>query len=91
MSATATLAERLGGQPLTPDDPDVLPGTADTAAPDGPDGQLSAGLPVGRRRLRAGLSMRNYGFFIDLARYNLPARTRPEHSRSLPTRFTTVR
>ncbi len=68
----ATLLERLAADPLTPDDPDVLPGTANTAAPDGPDGQQGAGF-LWNGALRAGLSLRNYGFFIDLSRYNLPA------------------
>jgi DNA-binding beta-propeller fold protein YncE len=67
-----TLAQRLAANPLSPDDPDVLPGTADTAAPDGPEGQQGAGF-LWDGALRAGLSIRNYGFFIDEARYNLPA------------------
>jgi len=69
----ATLAERMAANPLTPDDPDVLPGTANTAAPDGPeDGQQGTGF-LWNAALRAGLSLRNYGFFIDQARYNLPS------------------
>lgn len=66
-----TLAQRLAANPLTPDDPDVLPGTADTAAPDGPEGQEGGGF-LWDGALRAGLSIRNYGFFVDEARYNLP-------------------
>jgi DNA-binding beta-propeller fold protein YncE len=66
-----TLAQRLAANPLSPDDPDVLPGTADTAAPDGPEGQEGAGF-LWDGALRAGLSIRNYGFFVDQARYNLP-------------------
>jgi DNA-binding beta-propeller fold protein YncE len=67
-----TLAQRLAANPLSPADPDVLPGTTDTAAPDGPEGQEGAGF-LWDGALRAGLSIRNYGFFIDEARYNLPA------------------
>jgi DNA-binding beta-propeller fold protein YncE len=70
-----TLAERLAANPLTPDDPDALAGTANVAAPDGPEGpedQKGAGF-LWNAALRAGLSLRNYGFFIDEARYNLPA------------------
>jgi YVTN family beta-propeller protein len=66
----ATLAERRKANPLTPDDPDVLPGTADTAAPDGPDGEEGTGYLWDQAK-RAGLSIRNYGFFVDLSRYNL--------------------
>ena len=67
----ATLPERLAADPLSPEDPDVLPGTANTAAPDGPQGEQGAGF-LWNAALRAGLSLRNYGFFIDLSRYNLP-------------------
>ena len=68
----ATLAERRKANPLTPDDPDILPGTVDVAAPDGPDGEAGTGY-LWNQALRAGLSVRNYGFFVDLSRYNLPA------------------
>jgi DNA-binding beta-propeller fold protein YncE len=67
-----TLAEREAADPATPPDPDVLPGTMDTAAPDGPQGQVGAGF-LWDAALRAGLTVRNYGFFIDEARYNEPA------------------
>ncbi len=70
--ALPTLAQRLKANPLTPNDPDVLPGDIDTAAPDGPGDELNTGY-LWNAALRAGLSIRNYGFFIDLARYNLPA------------------
>ena len=66
-----TLAERLAADPFTPPDPDVLPGTTDTAAPDGPDDEVNTGYLWDQAK-RAGLSIRNYGFFIDLALYNLP-------------------
>ena len=67
-----TLAERLKANPLTPNDPDVLPGTTEVAAPDGPNNKVNTGY-IWNDALRAGLTVRNYGFFIDLARYNLPA------------------
>jgi len=67
-----TLAQRLAANPLSPNDPDALPGTTNTAAPDGPEGQQGAGF-LWDGALRAGLTIRNYGFFIDQARYNLPA------------------
>ncbi|MGH9582903.1 MAG: bifunctional YncE family protein/alkaline phosphatase family protein, partial [Bryobacteraceae bacterium] len=66
----ATLSQRRAANPLTPNDPDVLPGTANVAAPDGPDDELSTGY-LWNQAKRAGLSIRNYGFFIDLSRYNL--------------------
>ena len=67
-----TVAQRLAADPLSPNDPDVLPGTTDTAAPDGPNDELNTGY-LWNGALRAGLTIRNYGFFIDLTRYNLPA------------------
>jgi DNA-binding beta-propeller fold protein YncE len=73
--ALPTLTERLKANPATPDDPDDLPGTADSAAPDATDGESGTGY-LWNAALRAGLSLRNYGFFVDLARYN-PA---PEYS-----------
>jgi YVTN family beta-propeller protein len=46
-----------------------LPGHADVAAPDGPEDESGAGyLWDGALRLK--LSIRNYGFFIDLSHYN---------------------
>lgn len=51
------------------DDPEnQLPGPADVAAPDGPGDETGAGYLWDSAR-RAKLSMRNYGFFIDLGRY----------------------
>ncbi len=64
--------ERAKANPLGGDDPNVLPGTGDVAAPDSDeDGQGQGYLWNGA--LKAGLTLRNYGFFVDLARYNLPA------------------
>ncbi len=63
-------ADRRARNPSAPDDDDLLPGTADVAAVDRP-------VEGGRGYLwdsakHAGLRVRNYGFFIDDARYNLP-------------------
>ena len=66
------LASRVAANPLTPRDPDVLPGNIDTAAPDSPTGELNRGY-IWDAALKNGLTVRNYGFFIDLARYHLPA------------------
>ena len=83
-----TQAERQAANPLTPADPDMLPGTTDTAAPDGPEDQLNSGY-IWNAALRAGLTLRNYGFFIDLARYNLPAQYAQYGIPELPDPFAT--
>jgi len=73
----ASLAERLKAQPLLspdpqhPADPRLLPGDADVAAPDSAAGEAGAGY-IWDEALRAGLSVRNYGFYLDLARYDNP-------------------
>jgi DNA-binding beta-propeller fold protein YncE len=67
----ATLAERQAAFHATPNDPDVMAGTANVAAPDGPeDDEQGAGF-LWNAALRAGLSLRNYGFFVDLP-YDVP-------------------
>lgn len=64
----ATLAERRAANPDTPDDADLLPGSANVAAPDGPNGRIQHGY-LWDAALRAGLTVRNYGFLCDLTRY----------------------
>ena len=64
-----TLGERKKANPATPDDPDDLPGIANAAAPDAPDGENGTGY-LWNAALRHHRSVRNYGFFIDLARYD---------------------
>jgi hypothetical protein len=66
----ATVAERQAANPVTPSDPDLLPGKADIAA-DGLGGEAGAGY-LWDAAMHAGLSVRNYGFFCDLTRYSLP-------------------
>ena len=69
----ATTAERQQALPLPlPSDPNQLPGTADVAAPDSSEGDVGAGY-LWDAALRRGLTVRNYGFYLDLTRYNLPA------------------
>jgi YVTN family beta-propeller protein len=73
----ASATERLVANPLgmfNPD-PDLLPGIGNPAAPDAPpnaanvfDGGYQQG-HIWDSALRAGLTVRNYGFFIDLVRY----------------------
>jgi YVTN family beta-propeller protein len=63
----ATLAQRVDANPRTPPDPDLLPGTADIAAPSTGAGDDSAYLWTAV--LRKGLTVRNYGAFGDIDRY----------------------
>jgi YVTN family beta-propeller protein len=70
----ASQSERLKANPVTPDDPDDLPGTQNAAAPDSPEGENGTGY-LWNAALRKGLSVRNYGFFIDLTRYSLPVQS----------------
>jgi len=67
-----TLAERMAADPLTPNDPDVLPGQTAVGAPDGPNDEIDTGY-LWNAALRAGLTVRNYGFFIDTTCYSEPA------------------
>src|SRR6266403_436137 len=50
----------------------LLLGTNDVSAPDSPEGEEGAGY-LWDSALRAGLNVRNYGFFIDLGPYSVPA------------------
>jgi YVTN family beta-propeller protein len=50
----------------------LLPGTGNVAAPDSSEGGEGEGY-IWNAAAAAGLSVRDYGMFIDLARYNLPA------------------
>jgi len=52
-------------QPLYPPDPNLLPGPANEVAADGPDGGQGKGY-LWDAALSAGLSVRNYGFYLDL-------------------------
>src|SRR5262249_20900101 len=52
-------------------DPDLLPGTANAVAADGPSGEVGAGY-IWNAALRAGRTVRNYGFFLDIVRYEAP-------------------
>jgi DNA-binding beta-propeller fold protein YncE len=61
----ATVAARKAWQPLYPDDPNLLPGTANEVAADGPEGQEGLGY-IWDAALSKGLTVRNYGFYLDL-------------------------
>ncbi len=66
--AIPTLAGRIAADPFTANDPDVLPGQTFVAAPDGPDNEINTGY-LWDSALRANLTVRNYGFFLDATRY----------------------
>jgi YVTN family beta-propeller protein len=79
--ALPTVAERQASDPLFPggalspdvlDGEDLLPGQTDTAAPDGPNDEINTGY-LWNNALRAGLTVRDYGFFVDTTCYNEPA------------------
>ena len=63
----ATLKERRAVNPKMPDDPDLLPGTANVAEPDGPKGAEQGKGYIWDAVLRAGLTFREYGAMSDMA------------------------
>jgi YVTN family beta-propeller protein len=63
----ASAKDRFHGKVEDPDN--QLPGTADVGAPDGPDDETGAGY-LWDSALRAKLTVRNYGFFANLAHYS---------------------
>jgi DNA-binding beta-propeller fold protein YncE len=65
----ATNAERLTWEPIGPTDPNILPGTFDVGAVDGPDaGDFQTGY-IWDSVMRAGLVVRNYGYDCDESEY----------------------
>ncbi len=66
----ATVAERIAYNPHTPKSPELLPGTADVAAIDGPN-EGGRGF-LWDVAIASGVSVRNYGAFVDDYRYHLP-------------------
>ncbi len=69
--AIPTIAARRAANPLLANDPDMLAGQTDVAAPDGPNNEVNTG-HLWDAALRKGLTVRNYGFFVDPACYNVP-------------------
>ncbi len=63
----ATLKERKEANPATPDDADLLPGTANVAEPDGPAGSRQGKGYIWDAVLRKGLTFREYGAMSDVA------------------------
>jgi DNA-binding beta-propeller fold protein YncE len=79
--ALPTLAQRQAANPLMPGGAlspsvtggeDLLPGQTNVDAPDGPNNELNTGY-LWDNALRAGLTVRDYGFFIDTTCYNEPS------------------
>ena len=70
-------SERKAAKAGYPDDDDLLPGTNNVAAPDGAEEERQQGY-LWDAAMRAGLSVRNYGFMLDLAPYQDPAQPTPE-------------
>jgi DNA-binding beta-propeller fold protein YncE len=79
--ALPTLAQRQASDPLmpggtlspnVPGGEDLLPGQTDVDAPDGPNNEVNTGY-LWNNALRAGLTVRSDGFFIDTTCYNEPA------------------
>ena len=65
----ASSAERRVADPLGPSDPNILAGAVDVAAPDGPEGEAGKGY-LWDQALKAGLRVRNWGFYGDLTLYD---------------------
>ena len=79
------VAQRQAWQPLYPNDPNLLPGTGNEVAADGPDGEEGLGY-IWDAAIRAGLSVRNYGFFLDLGRgFQIPVTITDPCSTTPPT------
>jgi YVTN family beta-propeller protein len=60
---------RIAADPLIGTSPNLLPGTADVAAPDSAEGGAGEGY-IWNAANQAGLTVRDYGFFIDLIPYS---------------------
>ena len=66
-----SLSRRAGRDARAAPGPGRRPGQADVSAPDGPQGQPNAGF-LWDAALRANLTVRNYGFYVDTTRYTFP-------------------
>jgi DNA-binding beta-propeller fold protein YncE len=67
--AIADPKARHAARARNPDDPNLLAGTADVAGLDGPDADEDEGY-IWNAALKAGIGLRNWGFFGDLERYS---------------------
>jgi YVTN family beta-propeller protein len=85
--AVEGVAARKAWQPLYPPDPNLLPGTANEVGADGPEGQEGLGY-IWDAALNAGLSVRNYGFYLDIGAaeiFNFPPTLTAPCSTNPPT------
>jgi DNA-binding beta-propeller fold protein YncE len=81
--AISGVAARQAANPLTPDDPDLLPGNTNNDASDGPDNEINTGY-LWDAALRANLTVRSYGFWVDGTRYSFPQPPAPGSQFSIP-------
>lgn len=65
----------------------LLPGTNNDFATDGPAGSAAQTGYLWDAALRAGLTVRNYGFFVDIVPYNIPTSIGGISVASNPTRY----
>jgi DNA-binding beta-propeller fold protein YncE len=77
----ATVQQRRRFNCFVPCDPDILPGTADVGALDGPQGTGPEKGYLWDAALRAGLTIRNYGCFCDSTPYE---ETKPDKTLVIP-------
>ncbi len=68
VNVALSAADRNAANPDVPNDPDLLAGDADLTATDTPEGEAGAGT-LWAGAMAKGLSVRNYGFYSDNARY----------------------
>jgi YVTN family beta-propeller protein len=76
-----TVPQRRKFNRFAPCDPDILPGTADVGALDGPQGTGPGKGYLWDAALRVGLTIRNYGCFCDLTPYE---ETKPDKTLVIP-------
>ncbi len=70
VNVSIPIGDRTKANPVNDPDPDLLPGPANQAAPDGPEGEAEQGY-IWNTALRAHKAIRNYGFFVDIVRYDM--------------------
>jgi len=68
--AVIGVAARQIEQPLYPPDPNLLPGNANEVEADGPNGEQGGGY-LWDAAIKAGLTVRNYGFYTDLGAFDV--------------------
>jgi DNA-binding beta-propeller fold protein YncE len=85
--ALTGVAARKAWQPLYPPDPNLLPGNANEVEADSPESEEGLGY-IWDAALKAGLSVRNYGFYLDLGAadvFNFPPTLTAPCSTTPPT------